>query len=154
MPLIYGEGEGNAFKRLREEIDKHSNGNRHDSWLLGKGVARWLGGALSHIVTGIVATEWYASRQTKEYVCNEPPESDNTYKLLDEFALEGGLSTSTSFTHKQSNGSTGELAETPDAARSNKACKNDQDDQDDQDEEEKVTLKATKSSNLSYSAWI
>lgn len=26
MPLIYGEGEVNAFKRLREEIDKLPNG--------------------------------------------------------------------------------------------------------------------------------
>jgi hypothetical protein len=26
MPLIYGEGEENAFKRLREEIDKASKG--------------------------------------------------------------------------------------------------------------------------------
>jgi hypothetical protein len=27
MPLIYGEGEENAFKRLREEIDRASKGN-------------------------------------------------------------------------------------------------------------------------------
>ena len=26
MPLIYGEGRENAFKRLREEIDKSSKG--------------------------------------------------------------------------------------------------------------------------------
>jgi hypothetical protein len=26
MPLIYGEGRGNAFKRLREEIDKPLKG--------------------------------------------------------------------------------------------------------------------------------
>jgi hypothetical protein len=34
MPLIYGEGTENAFKRLREEIDKHSKGE--DRTLKGK----------------------------------------------------------------------------------------------------------------------
>ena len=107
---------------------------------------RWFGGALSHIVTGILASKWSS---TKECVCNEPQESDNnTHALPDEFASEEDLSLSASYVHKQSNGSPGEPSETPDDARSNKDCKN----QDDQDEEE-PTPKATHASNLLYGVW-
>ena len=31
MPLIYGEGKDNAFKRLREEIKKASKGESHSA---------------------------------------------------------------------------------------------------------------------------